>query len=115
MIIIDGVDLPPTVTYEVSSDDLDSSDTGRNEEGGLQRDRIREGVRKIVLAFSQMNEEQTALIMSATKKPQLSVKYLDPEEGEVTRTMYATPKKTKLIYITKQEKRWNIDFSLVEI
>ena len=44
---IDGVALPAPSAYKVQLSDLDSSGTGRTEDGVLVRERVRGGVAKI--------------------------------------------------------------------
>lgn len=114
LLVIDGFNMPSVVDYEVSINDLDSEGSGRNELGVNQRDRIREGVRKIQVSGVQLSESEVALILQATKKAEFNVTYLDPEVGVTTKSMYAGPKNTKLVYNSWSEERWNINFNLVE-
>lgn len=44
---INGTELPAPTTYSVQYSDIDSSDTGRAENGVMLRNRIRAGVAKI--------------------------------------------------------------------
>ena len=47
ILVIDGVALPTPNEYKVQLNDLDSSDTGRTEDGVMMRNRVREGIAKI--------------------------------------------------------------------
>ena len=47
ILLIDGVALPAPNEYKVQLSDLDSSDTGRTEDGVMLRNRVREGIAKI--------------------------------------------------------------------
>ena len=47
ILVIDGVVLPTPNEYKVQLSDLDSSGTGRTEDGILVRERVRGGVAKI--------------------------------------------------------------------
>lgn len=44
ILTIDGVGIPAPSSLKIQQSDLDSADTNRNEEGYLQRDRIRQGI-----------------------------------------------------------------------
>lgn len=114
MLIADGVRLPSPDVYEVPTGDLDSEGSGRNEEGIMQRDRIREGARTIKVGWFSLTEEETAIVLSATKKEKFDLQYLDPELGIVTKSVYAGPKENKLIYLSETEKRWSVRFNFIE-
>ena len=47
ILTIGGVTLPAPNEYKVQLNDLDSSDTGRTEDGVMMRNRVREGIAKI--------------------------------------------------------------------
>ena len=44
ILTIGGVTLPAPNEYKVQLNDLDSSDTGRTEDGVMMRNRVREGI-----------------------------------------------------------------------
>ncbi len=75
MITIDGVDLPSPSSFKIPRSDLDSGDTGRNELGILQRDRIRQGIYKIELEFKGINSSQLHLIETAIEPAELNVTF----------------------------------------
>ena len=52
ILVIDGVVLPTPNEYKVQLSDLDSSGTGRTEDGILVRERVRGGVAKISVSVS---------------------------------------------------------------
>lgn len=115
MVNIDGIDLPGVPTYKVPNFDLDSSGTGRNELGILQRDRIREGIFKAELEFVGITSSDLALIKSAIKPAQFQAKIIT-ELGPITKTMYAGDRNIEMIKFDKDYNkiRWNISFSLIE-
>ena len=51
---IDGTALPAPSAYKVQLSDLDSSGTGRTEDGVLVRERVRGGVAKISVRTAKM-------------------------------------------------------------
>jgi len=115
MINIDGVDLPAPSSYKLLESDLDSSDTGRNELGVLQRDRIRAAIYKAEVGFDGIPSESLATIKSSTKPAQFQATVID-ETGVITKTMYAGDRNIEMIkYDNDYNKiRWNISFNLVE-
>jgi hypothetical protein len=114
-LIIDGFDMPSPTVYRVSHMDLDSNDTYRNELGITQRDRIRQGVRKIELEWTLLNAEDTALTLSSVKKANFLVTFLDPELGEITRTMYVGDRSPIELRADKNgQQRWNVRYNLIE-
>ena len=115
MITIDGVDLPSPSVFKIPRSDLDSGDTGRNELGVLQRDRIRQGIYKIELEWKGINSSQLHLIEDAIEPAELNVTFPTPT-GMVTKTMYAGDRNVEMVkYSDDFDKiRWNISFNLIE-
>ena len=115
MINIDGVDLPSPSVFKIPRSDLDSGDTGRNELGVLQRDRIRQGIYKIELEFKGINSSNLYLIESAIEPAELNVTFPTPT-GQVAKKMYAGDRNVEMAkYSDDFDKiRWNLSFNLVE-
>lgn len=114
-LVIDGFDMPSPTVYRVSHMDLDSNDTYRNELGITQRDRIRQGVRKIELEWTMLNVEDTALSLSAVKKADFPVTFLDPELGEITRKMYVGDRSPIELKVDESGQQcWNVKYNLIE-
>ncbi|GMG96860.1 DUF6711 family protein [Tepidimicrobium xylanilyticum] len=115
MITIDGVDLPSPSVFKIPRSDLDSGDTGRNELGVLQRDRIRQGIYKIELEWKGINSSDLYLIESAIEPAELNVTFPTPT-GMATKTMYAGDRNVEMVKYDKDfdKIRWNISFNLIE-
>ena len=114
IITIDGVDLPAPSIFKIQQSDLDSSDTNRNEEGYLQRDRIRQGIYKLELEWKGITNAQLATILNAIKPASVSVKF-PTEKGRVTKTMYVGDRKSEIVkYRNENDIRWNLSFTLTE-
>lgn len=77
MIAINGTQLPNPTKYLVSMSDLDSSDTTRNEAGVLVRNRVRQGVTKIELAF-MLKGQDASWVLDLIQPDKVSVEYFDP-------------------------------------
>lgn len=116
IITIDGVVLPTPSTLSVSMADLDSPDTTRNEQGVLQRDRIRQGVYKVELEFNVKKGSEIQIIESAIINSTLNVTFPDTT-GRITRKMYVGDRKKNVVLYKNgvfDEVRWNLSFNLVE-
>ena len=71
------------VTWEYN--DLDSSDTGRDESGVMRRIVIREGVRKCALSYAFLTREEYLYMRNLfAGKPQFEVTYTD-HDGRIER------------------------------
>lgn len=116
IITIDGVVLPAPSTLSIGMQDLDSPDTSRNEQGILQRDRVREGVYKIELAFNVKKGNEIQIIESAIKNAKLNVTFPDTT-GMITKEMYVGDRKKDVVLYNggvSDEIRWDLSFNLVE-
>lgn len=117
LLIIDGVEMPAPSELKVPESDLDSSDTTRNELGHLQRDRVRQGIRKIECSWKALISENASLLLKAVKPISVMVTYPDPEENlMVTKKMYVGDRSSELVLYKQStnEYRWNISFNLTE-
>lgn len=112
VLTIDGVALPPPMTYSVEYNDLDSPDTGRTEDGMLHRVRVRHDVAKIKVAWKQLNTADADLILNAIAPSSFTVIYYFGTP--ITATMYAGNRSCELIRINNNKAKWNISFDLIE-
>ena len=109
---INGVALPPPMTYSVEYNDLDSDETGRSEDGKLHRKRVRSNVAKIQVSWEQLTQDKADLILNAIDPASFSVSYYF---GTLkTATMYAGNRKCKLLRINYNQPKWDISFDLIE-
>lgn len=115
MISIDGVDLPAPIVFELPRFDLDSSDTSRNELGVMQRDRVRQGIYKLVLGWAMITSSELQTIEMATKPASLQVTFPTPG-GFVTKNMYVGDRNTKIntYHDVHDFIKWDISFNLIE-
>lgn len=112
---IDGVDLPAPSSFKSPDFDLDSDDTNRNEEGVLQRDRVRQGIYKIELEWNGITSAQLATIKSALQPASFEVVF-PSENGYITKTMYAGDRNVEMVKYNEDysEIRWNLSCNLTE-
>lgn len=114
IIKIDGIDLPAPSSLKNQQFDIDSADTNRNEEGYLQRDRVRQGVYKIELEWKAITSAQVSTILNAIEPASVQVTFPSPE-GILTKTMYVGDRNIEIArYIDESDIRWNVRFSLIE-
>lgn len=114
IITIDGVDLPAPSSMSIPMSDLDSPDTTRNELGILQRDRIRQGVHKVELAWNVITSSQVNTILSAIEPAKFSVTF-PTTFGTVTKDMYCGDRKLDVVlYKNGDNPYWSLSFNLIE-
>lgn len=114
MISINGVDLPIPTSFKNPQMDLDSGDTNRNEQGFLQRDRIRQGIYKLELEWTGITNQALQTILQAIEPASIQVAF-PSVLGTSTKTMYAGDRSIEMSrYYNKNDIRWNIKFNLTE-
>ena len=62
--------------------DLDSSDTGRTEDGVMMRNRVREGIAKISASWAAVSTADCAKILNAVKPDSFEVAYFFGDTGQ---------------------------------
>lgn len=112
ILTIDGVVLPPPMTYSVEYNDLDSDDTGRSEDGLLHRKRVRHGVAKIKIGWEQLSTDNLNTILNAIAPDSFSVVYYFGTQK--TATMYAGNQSCELRRVNNNQAKWNLSFNLIE-
>jgi hypothetical protein len=110
---IDGVDIPAPSTFKLPRYDLDSADTRRNEEGYLQRDRIRQGVFKIELEWRSITSAELQIIDNAIAPASIRVTF-PSADGMQTKTMYAGDRNAEIIRYKQNDIRWKASLNLIE-
>ena len=99
ILVIDGVAMPTPNEYKVQLSDLDSSGTGRTEDGILVRERVRGGVAKIS-------------VLNATAPDSMQVAYFFG--GTRTAKMYAGDRTADLKAAREGRAVWEVAVNLIE-
>lgn len=86
MLIINGVVVPTPKTMSISINDIDA-ETGRNANGTIVRDRVAVK-RKIECEWGMLTQDEMQTLLNAVSSVFFSVKYIDPQSGTTTKTMY---------------------------
>lgn len=113
MIQIDGVDMPDPDTFKIKEADLDSENSKRNELGHLQRDRIRQGIRTVTLAWPALTGSDATTVVSAVSPASFVVSFPDTD-GRKSVTMYAGDRTKEYVNTPGIGPHWNVSFDNVE-
>ena len=119
VLIINGVDFSEYLTedgLEWTRNDLEASGAGRTTMDGLMhRSRIAVKV-KLQVTCMPLMERDVQRLLHAIYPPMVSVTYIDPMEGMVTRTMYTNNVPLHLKKVEKDGRTyWNgLKFPLIE-
>ena len=113
---IDGFEMPTPSGITVTYQDLDSSDTGRNANGVMIRERIRTGVIKLTISWRVLYAEEMSRILTAVKPAFFTVRFYDPETASFRdATMYVGDRESTF-YTLRNDLIMYTDFeiSLIE-
>ena len=112
---IDGVDIMPFIQQKGirwTRSDLDGPNAGRTMDGTMYRERISTKTRLDIKCLP-LTAQQAAVVLNAIYPEYVQVRYTDPMEGIVTKTMYAN--NIPATYIDTSTDLWEgIAFPLVE-
>ena len=112
ILTIDGTALPAPGAYKVQLSDLDSSGTGRTEDGVLVRERVRGGVAKISVSWEALTTAQCAAVLNATAPDSMQVQYFFGEMR--TARMYAGDRTADLKAARDGRAVWAASVHLIE-
>ena len=68
--------------------DIESEDAGRTLDGVMHRDRVASKVR-LDIKCRPLKDAEAMLVLGAIKPEFVTVRYIDPQDGSVTKTMYS--------------------------
>ena len=113
-LVVFGYYTPPAPTqYTLDIQDIDSEATGRSETGYMNRERVRAGIYKLALEFTNITSEDVLRIKEAIEPESFPVTLFDGQS--VTVTMYAGNRTLKLKSIDSESNCfWDLSFSLTE-
>lgn len=105
---------PPTpTTYDLTISDIDSGDTGRGETGYMSRERVRAGMYKLSLGFTNITSNEVLAIKNAISTEEISVALFDG--SKVSATMFVGDRTLKLKSIDDESNcYWDMSFNLIE-
>ena len=88
---VDGVSLLPYIAEDGikwTRNDIESEDAGRTLDGTMQRSRITSKTR-LDIKCRPLNSNEARTVLQAINPVFVTVHYIDPQEGIVTKTMYS--------------------------
>ena len=105
---------PPTPTeYSLEISDIDSEDTGRGETGYMSRERVRAGIYKLALTFTNITSDDVLNIKTAIEPEEFTVELFDG--SIVTAQMYSGNRTLKLKSVDDEANCfWDMSFNLTE-
>ena len=113
LISIEGYTPPSPTTYSLEIQDIDSDDTGRGETGYMVRERVREGIYKLSLAFTNITSDDVLQIKSAISPALIKVILFDGDS--VNADMYVGNRSLNLKSVDDNGNCfWDMSFSLTE-
>lgn len=111
-IIINGYKAPPPRTYQVQAADLDSDETNRSESGYLHRDRLRQGVYKIIATW-RVDVTTLKALTESVEPTFFTVEFIDLTRcRRVTATMYAGDRSATVVKTADNIGEVLVDFSV---
>lgn len=115
---IDGVNIVPYIAYggvQWQRSDLDGTDAGRDLDGKLRRNRVATKVR-LDITCRPLKTSEAQIVLNAIMPEWVSVKYTDPQAGEVTKKMYANNNPASYMMKKPDGTEWwaGITFPLIE-
>lgn len=105
---------PPTPTkYSLEISDIDSEDTGRGETGYMSRERVRAGIYKLALGFTNITSDDVLAIKEAISGEEITVELFDG--STVSAQMYSGNRKLELKSVDDNSNCfWDMSFNLTE-
>lgn len=115
---INGVNILPYVAHQGikwQRSDLDSPDAGRTLDGTMQRGRVATKIR-LDITCRPLKSAEAQIVLKAILPEYVSVRYTDPMDGLVTRTMYANNNPASHMLLQEDGTEWwdGITFPLIE-
>lgn len=105
MLILNGVVVPTPKSMSISINDIDA-ETGRNANGTIVRDRVAVK-RKIECEWGMLTQEEMQKLLNAVTPVFFSVKFIDPQIGETTKTMYVGDRTAPVYNFNSKFKLWS--------
>lgn len=113
MLVINGVNVVAPKSMSVSISDIDG-DTGRNANGTIVRDRVAIK-RKIELEWGMLTQAEISQLLNAVSSVFFNVTFIDPQQGQVTKTMYVGDRSAPVFSFNEKFKPWSgLKMNLIE-
>ena len=115
---IDGTDVTDYIAnggVQWQRSDVDGEGAGRDLSGELHRNRVATK-RRLDITCRPLTSAETKILLTAIMPEWVTVQYLDPQAGEVTRTMYSNNNPATYLMRQSDGTEWwqGITFPLIE-
>ncbi len=115
---IDGVNLRPYIAMhgvKWQRTDMEASDAGYDLNGDMRRNRMTTK-RQLDITCRPLKDNEAAVVLTALMPEYVTVRFTDPQAGEITRTMYAKNSPASYLTVDSDGSEWwgGIAFQLVE-
>lgn len=114
LIKIGGIDMPDPATFSVILQSIDSENTNRNEQGILQRDRVRDGVHKLTLKWNALTGADASKVLQAVSPASFPVSFTDPLTNAPTTITLYSGDRTAEAAMSATGMRWTVSFDNIE-
>lgn len=111
----DFVDVATPASFSVSFSDIDGGSTTRSESGVMQRDRIREGVRKVSCKWNALKQPDAQALLALLRPDQIQIEYPDPETAvRAVKSVFVGDRSNDMVLYQDGAPRWNISCEFTE-
>lgn len=110
---VDSAVIPSPSSFQWEREDLSDSSAGRTEDGLMHKNRIGYKV-AVSLSWNNIPTAKASQILKAFNPEYVSVKYLDPEEGEYITKKFYVGNRSAPMYNCRLGVWSNISFKIIE-
>ena len=116
---VDGVNILPYVAYsdgiKWQRSDLEDPESGRTLDGLMHRGRVATKIR-MDITCRPLKSSEASVVLNAIYPEYVTVHYLDPQYGEVTKQMYSNNNPATHMLLQEDGTEWwkGISFPLIE-
>lgn len=117
---VNGINMLPYVAYEDGikwqRSDLEDPEAGRTLDGQMHRGRVASKIR-LDITCRPLRSTEASIALNAIFPEYVTVRYLDPMYGEVTKTMYSNNNPASHMLLQEDGTEWwrGITFPLIEV
>lgn len=118
VLVVDGVAMPSPTSLGIKYADIDSPNSGRSDNGYLNRERLRANVTTLSLEWEFLTSAEVAKIVNAISPVSIQVQFSATGGLSRAKTMYSGDKNWSMVYFggdDSSKSRWNLSVNLIEM
>ena len=117
--VVNGVNISDYIAHDGlkwTRNDIEAPDAGRDMYGDMHRGRVATKIR-LDVTCRPLKSSELMIVLRAILAETFTVKYYDPQNGQVTKTMYSNnnPAQCKIAYDDTRALWTGITFPLIEV